>query len=153
MKILVTKPLTASKDKAWENLKNFAGIQNYNPSVATSKPINDKVYGIGAERSCVLTNGDTIKERITDYTENESYKVDIYDMGKMPLKYAHADIGINEKEKNSYELYMSMDIKAKMGPAGWIMERMMKKPYTKLLASILEGLDTFSQTGVPVKKK
>ena len=152
MEITVTKTLTSSKEAVWKNLKNFAGVQNYHPTVTVSKSLNGKEFGMGAERSCTFTDGNTIKERIVDYTENEGYKVDIIDFGKMPIKYAQAHLGIREAANGANEVFMSMNFKAKMGPLGWVMERvMMKKSFIKLVTGVLDGLDSYSETGIPVR--
>ena len=151
MEITVTRTLTAPKEAAWNNLKDFAGVQNYHPTVTVSKSLNGIVSGEGAERSCTFTDGNTIRERIIGYTEDNGYVVDIFDLGNMPLKYARANVGIRESSAGNSELYMSMDFKAKMGPIGWVMERMMmKKMFIRMVNDILEGLDNYSTTGVPV---
>jgi len=151
MKVEVSVMLISPREAVWNNLKDFASVQNYHPTVTSSTRLNDKVTGIGAERSCTFNDGNTILERIIDYYEGDHYVVDIFDMGKMPLKSAQAIVGIRMGVDGLAELFMSMEFKAKFGPLGWVMERMMMaKMFKRLMLSILNGLNAYSKTGVPV---
>ena len=142
--VTVSRDYRHSADKVWGALDKFGNVSAYHPLVKESSIINGQDTGTGAERVCHFKDGNTILERIVEYTPNKNYSVEIYDLGSFPLKKAVALLEVNEKGSKSSSVNFKMDFQPKYGLIGTIMANMvMKKQFSKLLGQVLAGLDRY----------
>jgi mxaD protein len=59
--------IDASADKVWAATKDFNGLNNWHPAVATDEIVAGKNNAVGAERLLTLKGGGTIKEKLLAY--------------------------------------------------------------------------------------
>lgn len=138
----VSKNMQVTPEQAWDALNDFGGIHKYHPLVNTSPIINGKSSGLGAERVCNFHDGNAIKERIVDYTENQGYSVDIIDPGKFPLKSAVAHITITPASDHTTDINFAMEFQPKFGPIGWAMGKLiMEKQFEKILGNVVDNME------------
>ena len=145
-KIIVSRTLSFPREKVWELLADFGGVQNYSEGVETS-PINPgtPATGLGAERNCHFYDGNNFQERIVDFIENERMGIEVFQTS-MPLKSANAVFDLVDADGGS-TLTMTFDYVVKFGIIGRIMDslmmsRMMKSNLSRLLASIEHRMKT-----------
>lgn len=146
--VSVNRKINKPANEVWQTLDNFADVYKYHPHVKHSESINEVPTGIGAERTCFFEDGNKIKERIIGYDKGKEYTVEIFDNGSFPLTRAIGRLQVNSISDNSSEVLFSMSFQPKFGPIGWIMAQlMMKNQFSKILSSVLEGLDKNLQSG------
>jgi mxaD protein len=77
--------INASADKVWAATKDFSGLNNWHPAVATDQIVEGKDNTVGAVRLLTLKGGGTIKEKLLRYDEtNHSFKYAILE-GVLPV--------------------------------------------------------------------
>lgn len=77
--------INATKAEVWAVLSDFGGIYRWDPGVRHSYCTSNIEQGTLATRRCELLNGeDYLDERIIEWIEGESFKVEIYDTN-LPL--------------------------------------------------------------------
>ena len=96
---------------------------------------------MGATRVCEFYNGKGhVEEEVIPWVENEEVTLRITE-GTMPLKTADATMRV-EPDSDGTRVSIDMVFKAKGGPLGAIMARIMMVPMTKkMLSGVLDGLD------------
>ena len=145
--------INAPKEKVWEALADFGGIQIFNPSVIKSYTINSKNEGVGASRRCELNiPGSHIDERVTEWVDGEKMVIEIYDGKKAPpFKRAFATISIREDGPNTTIATGVIEYKLKFGPIGALMDVALVKPqFGKGFGGLMAGLKHYVETGESV---
>jgi len=76
----------APKQKVWDTLADFGNVYKLSPNLQSSHSTSELKSGLGAERHCDFTAmGAEVEERITEWNEGESMKIDIYESKKIPM--------------------------------------------------------------------
>jgi hypothetical protein len=142
-----------SRERVWRALEDFGGVYRFSAGVESS-PVNPGTpeRGVGAERKCHLYDGNYIEERVTDSVEQKLLALDVIGTS-MPMKSAHARFDLEETSAGGCDLSVTMEYVVKFGVVGkaidsLMLERMMTKNFTVLLAS----LDEYLRTGVVIEK-
>lgn len=144
--------IDAPAERAWEALADFGAVHKYNPLVAHSHSTSAQSGGVGATRHCGLTlNGASVEERIVEWTEGESYVVDIYDGSKAPpFRQARAHLSVRPDGAGSI-VTGTLEYTLKFGPVGVLMDRLMVAPQLdKAWSQLLAGLKHYVETGQEV---
>lgn len=150
----VTRTIPFPHHRAWAALDNFGGIYHFHPLVKASEITNGVATGEGTQRACHFHNGGTIQEEIIDYKIDRSYLVRITDTGPFPLKHADARLSAEPLDGGHTLVTMQMDFVPKFGLLGWLMGKtVMKAQFTKIVTSILAGLEQHLATGTVVGPK
>lgn len=141
-------------DEAWELVSDFAHVNVIHPLVGTVDQITpDKSRGLGAVRKCHLYDGNHAVEKIVEWDEaNKTYLIRLID-GSLPMKVVLAKLTAEAYGRNKTKLSADMDLQAKYGLLGKIMERLVIKP--KLggaLGDLFAGVEYHSKTGKDVQK-
>lgn len=140
--------------RVWTTIDNFGGIYHFHPLVKDSHLTNDIATGQGAQRACHFHNGGSILEEIIEYQADRSYVVRITDTGPFPLKHADARLSAEPLDGGRTLVCMRMDFTPKFGLLGWLMGKtVMKSQFTKILTSVLAGLEHHLDTGNVVGPK
>lgn len=140
---IVNRPL----DEVWDALADFGGVYRFHPVVESSPvKVGTPERGEGSERTCTFYDGNTIDERVTAYTDQQSMTVEIL-RTSMPLKRAVARFDVAPAPQGT-SVTMTMDFEPRYGPLGWLMaELVMKGQFTKVLDNLLLGLEEHLETG------
>ena len=86
---VITRKVTinAPKQKVWEALADFGNVFKLSPNLKKSYLTSDQQEGIGATRHCDFVNmGAQVEERIVEWDEGESIKIDIYESKKTKMR-------------------------------------------------------------------
>lgn len=143
--------LHASGDRVWNVLDDFGGVWRYNPSVESSRVLNDIETGTGACRECVFADGSRIEETITDYAPGEGYTVEFTDVGPYPLVSNVVRIDVEEADDHHSRVTFTAEFQPKYGPLGWLMGRVViEQRFERQLDSVLDGLAAHLRTGDPI---
>jgi len=145
--VTVSRTLGHAVGRVWSVLEDFGGIHRWSAGVESS-PIDPATpeRGVGAVRNCHLYDGNHIEERVTESIEDEALGIDIVSTS-MPLRSANARFALEATSDGGTEVTMTMDYVVKFGVVGKAMnalmlERMMTKSLTNLLAALDEHLKT-----------
>lgn len=146
--VVVSKTISFPVSAVWASLADFGSIHRYSAGVASS-PINAGMprTGIGAERNCLLYDGNNIQERITQFDANERLALEVFQTS-MPLKRADARFDLVATTADQCQLTMTMNYTVKFGPLGRLMDSMMlNKAMTRSLNGLLAALEEHLRTG------
>lgn len=140
-------------DQAWETLADFSNVHKIHPLVKTVNQLTDNDRGLGAMRTCYLYDGNKAVERIEEWDEaNHSYVVTIID-STLPMKSVDVKLTALKLGKTKSKLVAEMDIHAKYGLLGKIMERLIiKKQLGSAVGNVFAGVEEYNKTGVEIQK-
>ncbi|MEZ4361955.1 MAG: SRPBCC family protein [Kofleriaceae bacterium] len=139
--------IPAPSSKVWAVLRDFAGVHRWHPKVETSPLLSDNNEGLGATRVCHFYDGTSVKERVVEYREGESMKIELSEFS-MPLHRASATLTVRATSTKMTEVTMQMDYDVKFGPLGWIMSSLMIQPMMgKMFEKVLGSLEHHLVTG------
>ncbi len=149
-KFTLTKRADVPAGRLWEILSDFGNIHLFNPNVRASSVRGAKERGVGAVRRCDLYGKGHLIEEITRWTEGEGFSLEIID-GTAPLKHAEVTFEVRPLGEASSSVSLTMDYTVKMGPLGWLLDRLMVGRMLRgALGGLLDGLDHYARTGEPV---
>ncbi len=149
--VVVTQTIPQPTARVWETLSDFGNVYRFHPFVRHSETLNEMAEGQGAERVCRFYDGNEVKERIIDYNEGRSMKIDVYE-GSMPLKSMNAEMEVIQRGEHT-QVRMRFLFEAKYGPLGWIMGAlMMRRMFAKMGHQVIQGLGNYLKSGRLVEK-
>ncbi|MFT5021213.1 MAG: ligand-binding SRPBCC domain-containing protein [Polaribacter sp.] len=146
--------INASKEEVWKAIAKFGDICHASPGVLKSHVTSEQQEGVGATRHCDFAMmGATAEERITEWVEGESLKIEIYELNKMPgIDKMEAMFAVRtENGKTILRADLSYAMKNVVFDA--MNSMMMKKMNTKLWNSVLAGHKKYIETGERVFKE
>ena len=113
----------------------------------------DKDRGVGAIRQCNMYDGHKAVEKVTEWDEaNHSYKIELIDTD-MPMKSVVATLYVKDAGGGKSLLMANMQVKAKYGLLGKMMEYMMMKPMLGgAIGDLFAGEEVYSKTGRDIQK-
>jgi len=139
--------IDAKPVKIWEVLSNFMHIDEFAPEIKSVDELTKGKNGVGSKRRNHFNNGNSMIEEVTEWSEGESFKVKMSEMGPMPLKAAYSTVSIELIGKEKSKVTWDFDYEVKYGPLGWIMgQTMMKMIMGKVVNGNLQGLSDKSIT-------
>ena len=136
--------INAPQTKVWSVLADIGAVENYNSVVTKSYYTSDNRQGIGASRHCDLLPMGSVEERIIEWDEGKSYKIEIFEGKSIPFK----GIGTFELTDNGNSTNVKMIFEPIMGYGlfGKIMGFLMKKKMNKMIAGVVIGLKHHLET-------
>ena len=144
--------VNVAASKVWAVLDDFGSIERFSPTVKHSPVVGAKASGLGAERKCHFEDGTCAVEKIVEYKEGESLRVELTEH-PMPFKQFFAVMKVVSVDDKRSEISMAMEFTPKFGPLGWLMANVLLKPMMKkVLKRILKGLAYHAATGLSVGK-
>ena len=145
--------IDAPKQKVWEVLSDFGNVYRTSPNIIKSYLTSDQKQGVGTTRHCDFTSmGAQVEERITEWNDGESIKIDIYERKNMPMVadmkavFTLKSDGDNTVLSGIFEYQMSNSI-------GSLINRLtMRKMNERAWVSFLAGIKHYVETGTLVEK-
>jgi hypothetical protein len=139
--------INATKEQVWAVLADFGGIYRWNPGVRNSFSTSDIKQGTLATRRCeLLTGDDYLDERVLEWVDGESFKVEIYDTN-LPLHKNIVEFSIESTDSGAV-VTVTPDYTLKYGPVGWLMDRIMvRQLFNSGMEDLLSGLKYYVETG------
>ncbi len=137
----------ATKETVWEVLADFGGIYRWNPGVRHSYSTSESDHGLLATRRCeLLKGGDYLDEKIQEWRDGESFKVDIYETS-LPLHRNVVEFSV-EGDGSATIVRVSPDYALKYGLLGWLMNQIVvRRKFQKGMVDLLTGLKYHIETG------
>jgi len=150
-KIIKEVEINAPKAKVWSVLADIGAVVNFNPVVTNSYYTSENKQGLGASRHCDLLPMGSVEEKIVEWDEGESYKIEIFEGKAIPFKGS----GTFELTENGNSTNVKMTFEPTMGNGifGKIMGFMMKEKMNKMIAGVVIGLKHHLETGELVSAK
>ena len=141
-KIKVRKPMA----EVFSVLSDLEAVQQYNPNVVSAKYISVNQKGVGAARQCDLGKDGVVKERVTEFKENESISMELYEHN-WPLEYMKWNTSV-EEEADGTLISQKMEYKMKFGLLGSLLDGLfMKKKMDSNLNSIFSSMKSHIESG------
>jgi carbon monoxide dehydrogenase subunit G len=142
--------IDASQEDVWRVLADLGGVQNYSPGVSESHCTSDQKQGVGATRHCTFVPRGSVEERIVEWQDGRSYKIEIYQgEGVPPFAHAFGHLSAEpEGDGTATRATMRLEYRLKMGVIGTLMDHLMVRPqFSKTVDHILAGLKHHVETG------
>ena len=151
IKITKEVEINAPKAKVWSVLADLGAIENYSPLVTKSYSTSENKQGLGASRHCDLLPMGSVEEKIIEWDEGESYKIEIFEGKAIPFK----GTGKFELTENGKSTNVKMTFEPDMGNGifGKIMGFMMKEKMNKMITGVVIGLKHHLETDELVSAK
>ena len=147
--------INASKEETWKAIANFGDICHGSPGVLKSHVTSQQKKGVGATRHCDFAMmGATAEERITEWKEGESLKIEVYELKKMPgIKTMQAEFQVKDNGAGKSILTATLEYSMKNGFFDIMNTLMMKSMNTKNWNGVLAGHKKYIETGEIVTQK
>lgn len=146
--------IDAPKETVWEVISNFGNVANLSPGIQKSYLTSDVTRGVGATRHCDLAlYGSTVDERIVEWAEGESFRIDIYQSTRLPLiKTSGGSFHVADHEGGTL-LTGSLHYTVKHGVFGSLMEKLaLRKQLAKEWKIYLAGTKKHIETGTLIDR-
>lgn len=143
--ISVTRAIAAPAGEVWAVLARYGDVAAFSPHLAGSAILpGGPPTGVGALRQCDPSNGSSyIRERVTDWREGASYRVEIYE-GSMPIRAAFSTAGVKSTGPSSSEAKIEIGYSPEFGIAGRLLDLvLLRSRLTAVALDNLAGLDRY----------
>ena len=148
--------IQTSSEKMWDILSQYGDVSRFHGGVAEShkEQGSENAASLGCERVCNIVDLGlhiTLKERIVDFVEGESYQYEVYEWKNFPIKKML--FGFRITNSNEDRTTLALDIQYKASPA--FLTPLMARKMRRLAHDILLGYKHYAETGemrVPIKK-
>ena len=154
VKVCIERVIDLPVEQTWEILSDFSHVFHVHPLVETVDQVTpDKDRGLGAIRQCNMYDGHKAVEKIIDWDEtNRSYKIQMIDTD-FPVKSVLANVQVEDAGNGKSKLTAFMQVKAKFGLLGKMMEYLVMKPqFGSAIGNMFAGIEEYSKTGNDVQK-
>lgn len=148
--------IDVTPERMWEVLSKYGDVSNFHAGVVEShkERNSENKASLGSERVCNIVDLGlhiTLKERIVDFIEGDSYKYEVYEWKNFPIQKMLFGFKILRTNKPHIMLALEIDYKAK--PA--FLTPLMAGKMRRLASDILLGYKHYAETGetrTPIKE-
>lgn len=154
VKTCIERVIDLPVDRAWEIVSDFSHVYHVHPLVETVDQVTpEQDRGVGAIRQCNMYDGHKAVEKIVEWDEaNHTYTIHLIDTD-LPMKSVKATLTVEDAGNGQSKLLAHMDLKAKFGILGKIMERLVMKPQLGgAIGNLFAGVEEYSKTGKDIQK-
>ncbi|MFT5166904.1 MAG: ligand-binding SRPBCC domain-containing protein [Saprospiraceae bacterium] len=146
--------INASKEEVWKAIAKFGDICHASPGVVKSYVTSKQQEGVGATRHCDFAMmGATADEKIIEWNEGESLKIEVYDLKKMPgIDVMIADFKVRQ-ENGKTILRADLEYSMKNSFFDLMNTLVVKRMNTKQWNTVLAGHKKYIETGERVVEK
>jgi carbon monoxide dehydrogenase subunit G len=146
--------INAPKQRVWSALADFGNVQCLSPNIEKSYLTSDQKNGVGATRHCdFVSMGSEVEERIVEWNEGESLKIEIYESKNIPMiKGMEAEFKVSEEGGSTVVIgIFKYGMTNVFG--GLLNSLTMKKMNQKAWIKFIAGIKHHVETGEDVKKE
>lgn len=148
--------IDVSPERMWEILSRYGDVSGFHAGVEISynEEGSNNEAGPGCERVCHIVDMGlhiTLKERIVDYVEGDSYTYEVYEWKNFPLSKMLFGFQIIRTGYPYVQLAINIDYRAKPG----FLTHLLAGKMRRLAKDVLLGYKHFAETGerrVPIKQ-
>lgn len=135
--------INAPKEKVWDALSDFGGIDKWAPNVAHSASLSPTSKGVGCERSCEIPQVGSLHEKIIEWNEGSGYKYEISAIPGTPVKSASTTWSTREESGQTVvELVSQYQLEGNEDG-----NKMFLEQTRMLINTTLAGLKQYVETG------
>lgn len=134
--------IRAPRQVVWDLLADLGGIDQWTP-IPKSYYVSEIKRGVGASRHCDVPGG-YLKERAIAWKEGESYTLEVYEAGGLPLKKLEAEFVVRGDE-NSTVVSTTWHFAMKGGVLAGLLERIAGGRLRKGQRATLDGLKRMAE--------
>jgi hypothetical protein len=140
--------IQVTREQMWAVLSQYGDVSRFHGGVVEShkEAGSENKAALGCERVCNIVDLGlhiTLKERIVNYVEGESYQYEVYEWKNFPIQKMLFGFRILGTDKAGIVLALDIDYKAK--PA--FLTSLMAGKMRKLASDVLLGYKHFAETG------
>ena len=137
--------INAGSEKVWEVISDYGNIQNWSPAVVSSALASEQATGVGAARTCDVPGFGNVEEKVTHWTEGESFTFEVTGVG--PLRYARSTWHV-APEGAGARVSVRVEYRVKFGPLGALLNAVViHRKIGSTLKQSLQGLKHHVETG------
>lgn len=145
--LTVTRIVDADPATVWPLIADVTLVQDWHPSVERVDLLSESRTGLGAARRCNFYDGTSVREVITELEEGKRVRVHLSEFS-LPMKSFEAELTLRPTDDGKTQVTFKMDYEVKFGIFGKAMNVLMVRgQMSKLLGSVLAGLDHHARTG------
>jgi ligand-binding SRPBCC domain-containing protein len=144
--------IDAPPEKVWSVLASLDVLDQYDPGITKVEVVSISREGPGAARRCDLAPGGWFKERVADWTPNQSLSFELYECSLPVRRLKHSyslapdGSGTVVRQRMEYEL--------KFGPLGRLMDAIVvRKKWDAGIKGFFAGLKQYVETGRARERK
>ncbi|MEA3411531.1 MAG: SRPBCC family protein [Pseudomonadota bacterium] len=148
-------PVKVSRERMWEILKQYGDVSRFHAGVVRSYKADGSknTAAPGCERVCEIVDFGlhiTLKERIVDFIEGESYTYEVYEWENFPIREMR--FGFTILDSAADLTWLGIDIEYLAKPV--LLTPFLAEKLNRLARDVLLGYKNYAETGekrVPIK--
>jgi ligand-binding SRPBCC domain-containing protein len=138
--------IDAPPEKVWSVLASLDALERYDPGVVKSEIVTSSHEGQGAARRCDLKPGGWFKERVAEWTPNQSLSFELFEC-TLPVRRLKHSYTLTS-DGSGTTVHQRMEYELKFGPIGKLMDAMMvRKKWDAGIKGFFSGLKHYVETG------
>ena len=144
--VTVERTLAAPRASVWAVLADYPNIGDWNDGVQNSYAIGDATEGVGAQRQVELvpTGERRMRETVAEWVPDERMVIAVDQIEKQPLKQGTMTFTLVDGGETT-PFTMSYDFDPKGGPLGFILARLLARPFNKGFNGFIDNLEMTAQ--------
>lgn len=153
VKFTVSRIIDVPLSQTWAILADFCHVHRVHPLVSSVDQLSDNDRGVNARRTCHLYSGSSVTEQVTEWEEeSHRYTIKVVE-GAIPVKKIVVTLCAQKEGEDRTKLVADMDMVAKFGAVGKIMEMVILKPqFGKAIGNLFAGIEDYAKTGKEIQK-
>ncbi len=137
--------IDAPPEKVWSVLASLDQLDRYDPGVTRSEIVTSSREGPGAARRCELKPGGWFKEKVADWTPNESLSFELFEC-TLPVRRLKHSYKLTQDGSGTI-VHQRMEYELKFGAVGKLMDAMMvKKKWDAGIKGFFAGLKKYVES-------
>ena len=138
--------IDAPPEKVWSVLASLDVLDRYDPGVLKSEVVTPSRQGPGAARRCDLKPGGWFKERVAEWTPNESISFELFEC-TLPVRRLTHSYTLTPDGSGTL-VRQRMDYELKFGPIGKLMDAVMvRRKWDLGIKGFFAGLKGYVENG------
>lgn len=138
--------INSPREKVWSVLASLGALDQYDPGIRKSKVVSSQTEGLGAARQCDLLPGGWFKEKVTEWSPNETLAFELFEC-TLPVRRLKHRYTLTADSGGTI-VYQRMEYELKFGPLGKLMDAMMvRKKWNIGIKGFFVGLKHYVETG------
>lgn len=138
--------IDAPPGKVWSVLARLDALDRYDPGVKKSEIVTPAREGPGSARRCDLRPGGWFKERVADWTPNESLSFELFEC-TLPVRRLRHSYTLTPDGPGTV-VRQRMEYQLKFGPLGRLMDAVMvRRKWDAGIKGFFDGLKAYVETG------
>ena len=137
--------IDAPPDEVWSVLASLDLLDRYDPGVTKSEIVTSSREGPGSARRCELKPGGWFKEKVTDWTPNESLSFELFECS-LPVRRLKHSYSLT-RDGSGTIVRQRMEYELKFGTIGRLMDAvMLRKKWDAGIKGFFGGMKQYVES-------